>query len=188
MNKSSPPGHVRIIAGKWRGSKLPVIDARGLRPSSDRVRETLFNWLQPHMAGSRVLDLFAGTGALGFEAASRGASAVVMIERDIKLAQALQVSASKLNADTIQIHNVDALLWLDQTPKQRFEVVFMDPPFDQDLWQLAINKLSPHLAPKAWLYVESSQAAAMQLPPGCLLHREGSTRQVNYRLYRYDST
>jgi 16S rRNA (guanine966-N2)-methyltransferase len=187
MNKSLPPGHVRIIAGKWRGSKLPVIDAPGLRPSSDRVRETLFNWLQPHMAGSRVLDLFAGTGALGFEAASRGASAVTMIERDAKLAQALQVSANKLGADCIHIQSVDALLWLDQTPKQWFDVVFIDPPFDKDLWQQAIPKLLPHLASKAWLYVESSRNASMQLPPTCLLHREGSTRQVDYRLYRYDS-
>jgi 16S rRNA (guanine966-N2)-methyltransferase len=187
MNKSPPPGHVRIIAGKWRGTKLPVIDAPGLRPSSDRVRETLFNWLQPHIAGSRVLDLFAGTGALGFEAASRGASAVVMIERDAKLAQALQAGASKLSADTIHIQSVDALLWLDQTPKQLFDVVFIDPPFDKDLWHQAITKSLPHLAPSALLYVESSHAASVQLPPSCHLHREGSTRQVDYRLYRYDS-
>jgi 16S rRNA (guanine966-N2)-methyltransferase len=187
MNKSPQPGHVRIIAGKWRGSKLPVMDAPGLRPSSDRVRETLFNWLQPHMAGSRVLDLFAGTGALGFEAASRGALAVTMIERDAMLVQALQASANKLNADSIHIQSVDALLWLDQTPKQLFDVVFIDPPFGKDLWQQAITKSIPHLASNAWIYVESSHEASVQLPANCLLHREGSTRQVNYRLYRYDS-
>src|SRR6478735_1830339 len=111
MNKA-PPGQVRIIAGSLRGSKLPVPDHPGLRPTSDRVRETLFNWLQHDVGGVRVLDLYAGTGALGFEAASRGAAEVVMIERDAALAGQLRASAERLKCTAVRVETIDVLAWL----------------------------------------------------------------------------
>jgi 16S rRNA (guanine966-N2)-methyltransferase len=186
MNKSLPSGHVRIISGQWRGSKLPVPDAPGLRPSSDRVRETLFNWLQQQISGKRVLDLFAGTGALGFEAASRGAAEVVMIERDPGLADALKASVARLKAQNIKLIAVDALSWLlTETDAPPFDIVFIDPPFDAELWQKAIDKCMPHLSAQAWLYVETALLTQLQVPASLVLHREGKTRQVRYRLYRH---
>jgi 16S rRNA (guanine966-N2)-methyltransferase len=185
MNKSLPPGHVRIIAGQWRGSKLPVLDVLGLRPSSDRVRETLFNWLQQQIAGKRVLDLFAGTGALGFEAASRGAAEVLMIERDPRLVDILNASANKLKAENIRVLAADALSWLSSSSTAPFDIVFIDPPFTAELWNEVMAKTIPKLAPLAWVYVESSHSATLRLPPSLHLHREGKTRQVCYRLYRY---
>ncbi len=182
--KPRPPGHVRIIAGHLRGSKLPVADRPGLRPTSDRVRETLFNWLQPMLPGARVLDLFAGTGALGFEAASRGAARVVMVERDPALAASLREQAARLHADAVQVVHADALAWLHGAPGEAFDGVFLDPPFDAGLWQPAAALLPPRLAAGAWIYVESPAGAAPALPPGWLPHRAGSTRDVSYVLFR----
>lgn len=179
-----PPGTVRIIAGQLRGSKLPVPDRPGLRPTSDRVRETLFNWLQPKLPGARVLDLFAGTGALGFEAASRGAAAVRLVERDPGLAQALRDSATRLKAAAVAVDTADALAWLRRTPDQAFDLVFLDPPFEAGLWESAAAALGPWLAPGAWIYVETPQNVAPSLPPGWLPHREGRTREVRYALLR----
>lgn len=179
-----PTGTVRIIAGQLRGSKLPVPDRPGLRPTSDRVRETLFNWLQPKLPGARVLDLFAGTGALGFEAASRGAAAVRLVERDPGLAQALRDSAARLKAAAVAVDTADALAWLRRTPDQAFDLVFLDPPFEAGLWEPAAAALGPWLAPGAWIYVETPQNVAPLLPPGWLPHREGRTREVRYALLR----
>ena len=179
-----PPGTVRIIAGQLRGSKLPVPDRPGLRPTSDRVRETLFNWLQPKLPGARVLDLFAGTGALGFEAASRGAAAVRLVERDPGLAQGLRDSAARLKAASVAVETADALAWLRRAPDQAFDLVFLDPPFQAGLWEAAAAALGPWLAPGAWIYVETPQNVAPSLPPGWLPHREGRTREVRYALLR----
>lgn len=179
-----PPGTVRIIAGQLRGSKLPVPDRPGLRPTSDRVRETLFNWLQPKLPGARVLDLFAGTGALGFEAASRGAAAVRLVERDPGLAQGLRDSAARLKATRVAVDTADALAWLRRSPDQAFDLVFLDPPFEAGLWESAAAALGPWLAPGAWIYVETPQNVAPSLPPGWLPHREGRTREVRYALLR----
>jgi 16S rRNA (guanine966-N2)-methyltransferase len=167
------PGVVRIIGGRWRGSKLPVAEVAGLRPTADRVRETLFNWLQPKLTGARVLDLFAGTGALGLEAASRGAGRVVLIERDPALAASLGATAARLA----------------RVPGVQFDLVFVDPPFADALWQSALAALAPWLADDAWLYLESPRAGLPVTGPpitadGWLLHREGSTRDVRYALYR----
>jgi 16S rRNA (guanine966-N2)-methyltransferase len=175
---------VRIIGGHWRGSKLPVADKPGLRPTSDRVRETLFNWLQPVLPGARVLDLFAGTGALGLEAASRGAANVVLVERDPMLVVSLRATADRLHANRVEIVCEDALRWLARAPTQAFDLVFLDPPFEAGLWQPALAALPPWLTDQAWLYLESPRDAAPIVPTDWITHREGSTREVRYALYR----
>lgn len=182
--KSGPPGSVRIIAGSLRGSKLPVPDRPGLRPTSDRVRETLFNWLQHELPGARVLDLFAGTGALGFEAASRGAAEVVLVERDPDLARSLREQAARLNTEGVRVVAEDALAWLGRSPGQAFDLVFLDPPFAASLWQPAAAALAPWLAPGALIYVESPRNVTPSLPQEWTLHREGQTRDVAYALHR----
>ena len=183
MNKPLP-GQVRIIAGTLRGSKLPVLDMPGLRPSSDRARETLFNWLQHEVAGKRVLDLFAGSGALGFEAVSRGAAEAVLLERDGLLAQSLRDSAKRLKVDSVRVEYADALTWLARTPDSQFDLAFMDPPFQAGLWDAVARALSPWLADRAWVYVELARAAAFDPPPGWTLHRQAQSRDVRHVLYR----
>lgn len=178
-----PPGQVRIIAGSLRGSKLPVPERAGVRPTSDRVRETLFNWLQQQVAGRRVLDLFAGTGALGFEAASRGAAEVVLVERDATLAAELRTSASRLKCANVTVETSDVLAWLAAPPAGRFDLVFLDPPFDAGLWDSAAAALAPWLAESAWVYVERPNGTVFAAPAGWRLHREGRTREVHYALY-----
>jgi 16S rRNA (guanine966-N2)-methyltransferase len=177
------PGHVRIIAGSLRGSKLPVADRPGLRPTSDRARETLFNWLQQQVPGRRVLDLFAGSGALGFEAASRGAAEVQMVERDAILAASLRESALRLHATAVGVDCADALAWLARTPDRAFDLVFLDPPFGAGLHAPAATALAPWLAPRAWVYVEHGVQAAFDAPAGWRLHREGGTREARHRLF-----
>ena len=179
-------GTVRIIGGRWRGSKLPVADLPGLRPSADRVRETLFNWLQSSISGARCLDLFAGSGALGLEAASRGAAHVLLVERERVLAAALRTSVARLEgaADNVEILEGDALRWLALPPSQAFDIVFLDPPFAERLWDPVFAALPGWLSPAAWIYLESSVDATPQAPAGWILHREGRTRDVRYALYR----
>ncbi len=179
-----PPGSVRIIAGHLRGSKLPVPDRPGLRPTSDRVRETVFNWLQAKVPGARVLDLFAGTGALGLEAASRGAGSLVMVERDPGLAEALRGHLARFKLDAAQVVQADALAWLAGPPSARFDLVFMDPPFDGSLWETAAQRLVPWLAPGAWIYVETPARWQASWPAGWRLHREGQTREVRFTLFQ----
>ncbi|MEI2430753.1 16S rRNA (guanine(966)-N(2))-methyltransferase RsmD [Lysobacter yananisis] len=188
------PGKVRIIGGRWRGTRLDVADAPGLRPTSDRVRETLFNWLQPMLSGARVLDLFAGSGALGLEALSRGAAGAVLVERDPALAAQLRALAARLpGGEAAQVVQADALAWLAQQPVAAgaageggagFDLAFVDPPFAAGLWDAVWPALSPRLAPAAWLYVEAPLAASLALPAPWLPHREGATREVRYALYR----
>lgn len=178
-------GQVRIIGGKWRNTKLPVPLAPGLRPSSDRIRETLFNWLMPRLGGARVLDLFAGSGALGLEAISRGAAQATLVERDAALARQLRESVAKLGAQgQVEVVQADALHWLAQRPSGLADIVFIDPPFGDGLWDAALAGLGPHLAADAWLYLESPAGQTLRLPPGWLLHREGGTREVGFALYR----
>jgi 16S rRNA (guanine966-N2)-methyltransferase len=184
MNKSRSPGQVRIIGGMLRGSKLPVLPAPGLRPSSDRARETLFNWLPHSLAGKRALDVFAGSGALGFEAASRGAVETVLLERDTRLAESLRSSATRLKVAGLRVECVDALAWLAQDPDRRFDLVFLDPPFAENLWAAAIGRLGPWLAPGAWIYVEMPRSLTLAVPPDWLLYRQGLSREVRYALYR----
>ena len=183
MNRP-PPGSVRIIGGRLRGSKLPVPNLPGLRPSADRARETLFNWLQGALAGARVLDLFAGSGALGFEAASRGAAEVWLVERDAAQARSLGESAARLHADAVRVACADALRWLGSPPATGFGIAFLDPPFDASLWQPAVAALQPHLADRAWVYVELAAQASFAPPAGWRLHREGGSREARHLLFQ----
>ena len=179
----TPPGHVRIIAGHLRGSRLPVPTLPGLRPTTDRLRETLFNWLQGEVEGRRVLDLFAGTGALGLEAVSRGAEEAILVEREPGLVRSLEETVRRLKLTNVRIDQADALMWLARGAEPRFDLVFLDPPFDAGLWQRAAQALVPWLAPKAWVYVELARAAVFQPPAGWRLHRESSSRDVRGVLY-----
>ena len=181
---NAPPGYVRIIAGRLRGSRLPVPAMPGLRPTSDRLRETLFNWLQGEVEGARVLDLFAGTGALGLEAASRGAADVVLVEREPALVRSLDETLRRLKVNTARVEQADALAWLARGPEPRFDLVFLDPPFPAGLWQLAAQAVLPWLAAQAWIYVELARAAEFLPPHYWRLHRETSTRDVRGLLFR----
>ena len=185
----APPrasGAVRIVGGRWRGTKLPVLDRPGLRPTADRVRETLFNWLAPALPGARVLDLFAGTGALGLEALSRGASEAVLVEHDRDAADLLRATTARLQGgERAQVVQADALAWLHAQQAGAFDIAFVDPPFDANLWGGVLPALARCLRDDAWLYVEGPVAdAAAAVPDGWRLHREGRTREVRFALYR----
>jgi 16S rRNA (guanine(966)-N(2))-methyltransferase RsmD len=175
-------GEVRIIGGQWKRSKLPVPDAPGLRPTSDRIRETLFNWLGQTLSGWRVLDAFAGSGALGFEAASRDAAQVVLVERDAKLAAGLRASAQRLKASTIVVHAADALAWMRAQPAASFDLILLDPPFAADLFDAALAAAQPLLAEGGLLYVESPREIAA--PAGFTPWRQGRAGAVHYQLLR----
>jgi 16S rRNA (guanine966-N2)-methyltransferase len=180
----APPGKLRIIGGSLRGSRLDVPQAPGLRPTPDRVRETLFNWLMPVIEGARCLDLFAGTGALGIEALSRGAGAVDFIETDAKLADLLRANLLRLK-QTAQVQRTDAERFI-ATPGERYDIVFLDPPFTANLWSPIAQALEQHdrLDDGAWLYVESPDMLVPELPPSFGLHRENRAGAVRYALYR----
>ncbi len=184
-SRPAPPGSVRIIGGRWRGSKLPVAGAPGLRPTSDRARETLFNWLQPVLPGARVLDLFAGSGALGLEALSRGAREVLLVERDPALAQSLRETCGRLGAgDAATVLRADALELLRTPVHGRFDLVFVDPPFADGLWDGVLAGLAPWLADDAWLYMESASTGSAAPGPGWRLHRESASRDARHALFR----
>jgi 16S rRNA (guanine966-N2)-methyltransferase len=187
MSPSKPrlPGFVRVIGGSLRGSKLPVPDVPGLRPTPDRVRETLFNWLMPVIDGARCLDLYAGTGALGIEAISRGAREVVLVERDPRLVVALRVQLQRLKIESATVVNEDASRYLGGAAPP-FDVVFLDPPFDAGLWSEAANALEQlgWLAPAAWIYVESPREAPPAMPPNWSPWRELNAGSVRSALYR----
>ena len=179
------PGRIRIIGGRLRNSRLDVPDLPGLRPTPERVRETLFNWLQPIIAGARVLDLCAGTGALGIEAWSRGATLVQFVEPEPRAAQALRANLTRLKLDAAQLVMSEAQAFLAQPPTA-FDLVLLDPPFDQALWPVLAARLEQcgWLAAAAWIYVESPCAQVLELPSNWQLHREGRAGQVRYTLYR----
>jgi 16S rRNA (guanine966-N2)-methyltransferase len=178
------PGRLRIVGGVHRGRKLPVPDQPGLRPTADRVRETLFNWLAPVIQGARCLDLFAGSGALGFEAASRGAAEVVMIERAAAVARVLSDNARTLGAAEVQVIRADALAWLDGQGRP-FDIAFLDPPFDADLLAPACALLARNgwLAPGARIYLEAPAKPGLPpLPAGWVLLRDKQAGRVCYAL------
>ncbi|WP_457443699.1 16S rRNA (guanine(966)-N(2))-methyltransferase RsmD [Roseateles sp. P5_E4] len=174
-------GEVRIIGGQWKRSKLPVPDLPGLRPTSDRIRETLFNWLGQTLDGWRVLDAFAGSGALGFEAASRGADAVVMIEREAALVDGLRASQKRLQATALIIHRANALNWMLACP-DRFDLIFLDPPFADNLFDRALAAATQLLAEGGLIYVESPGEVAP--PAGFMTWRQGRAGAVHYQLLR----
>jgi 16S rRNA (guanine966-N2)-methyltransferase len=181
----SAPGRIRIIGGQLRNSRVDVPDLPGLRPTSERVRETLFNWLAPVIAGARCLDLYAGTGALGIEALSRGAASVQFVERDARAAQALRGNLARLKASGGQVAAVDALGFLEEAA-QPYGLVFLDPPFALDLWAAVAQRLEQGgwLTAGALIYVESPRETALRLPDSWALHREGVAGEVRFGLYR----
>ena len=175
---------LRIIGGEWRGRRLRFPDADGLRPTADRVRETLFNWLQGQVYGRRCLDLFAGSGALGFEAASRGAGEVVMVEASPKVAEALRANAELLRADAVRVEARRAEAFLQSAP-QGFDVVFLDPPFGKGLLEPALRELAGGgwLSPNGCLYIEcEAEFGEPELPAGYEFLRRGRAGQVAYFL------
>ena len=186
--RGGPAREVRLIGGQWKRSKLPVADRPGLRPTPDRVRETLFNWLGQDLAGWRCLDAFAGSGALGFEAASRGAAEVLLLERDAVLANSLRASQARLNAETLRVETTDALAWMARCAPSCFELVLLDPPFDSALLPRALALAAPLVVDAGLLYVESAAALAdPDLPAGFALMRHGRAGLVHYHLLRRSS-
>lgn len=183
--RRAPPHEVRIVGGRWKRSKLPVLDKPGLRPTPDRVRETLFNWLGGDLSGWRVLDAFAGSGALGFEAASRGATDVTLLERDRDLLRVLREAQQRLSATALHIHQADALAWMARGPAGAFQLVMLDPPFDAGLTQPALAAAAPLVAPAGWLYLESGEALA-EAPAGFRLHRQLRAGAVHAQLLQRD--
>jgi 16S rRNA (guanine966-N2)-methyltransferase len=183
--RGASPGRVRIIGGSLRNSRLDVPDSPGLRPTAERVRETLFNWLVPMINGAHCLDLCAGTGALGVEALSRGAAGVQFVERDARAAQALRDNLVRLKTTTGQVSVQDAAQFLQGAP-QRHDLVFLDPPFALQLWSPLAQQLEQGgwLAAQAWIYVESPRHGTPELPAHWLLHREGHAGEVRFALYR----
>jgi len=156
---------LRIIGGHWKRSKLPVADSPGLRPTPDRVRETLFNWLGQDLTGWRVLDAFAGSGALGFEAASRGAAEVLLLESAPTLVRSLSAVKVRLKADTVQVITADALNWLARCGPARYELVMLDPPFDAAILDAALAVAAPTVAPGGFVYLEAPREFT-QAPAG----------------------
>jgi len=178
------PGRIRIIGGRWKRRLLAVPDVAGLRPTPDRVRETLFNWLAPDLPGARCLDLFAGSGALGIEAASRGASRVVLVERDLRLVRHLEQQVTALAAVEVEVVHADALQWLDRCA-ERYDVVFIDPPFGAMDMEPLLARLvaSAALAPQALVYVECpADGDAVAWPPGWSVLRTQRAGRVRYHL------
>ena len=170
---------VRIIGGQYRRRLLDFPDGAGLRPTPDRVRETLFNWLGQDLPGWTCLDLFAGSGALGFEAASRGAARVVMIERDAAAVGALEKNRSALGASGVDILRTDARAWLTNS-RETFDLVFVDPPFDSGLAEGVLAELGQHLKPGGHVYVE--QGKDVIAPPGFIIHRSGRAGRSHFAL------
>ena len=182
---------IRIIGGDWKRTPLPVLDLDGLRPTPDRVRETLFNWLGQRLDGLRCLDLFAGSGGLGFEAASRGAARVVMVERSARAAAQLRSNQARLGARMIEIAEADALRLAANLAPGSFDVVFLDPPFgDTALLERSLELAAPLVAPDGWLYVESGEQidpAARPALAGWSVVREGRAGAVHYHLLQREN-
>ena len=184
MKRSASRGAVRIIAGRWRRRLLPVSLTGELRPTPDRVRETLFNWMRDDVAGARCLDLFAGTGALGFEAASRGAATVVMVEQDRPTAASLENSVDALGADNVEVVCADATVWIPPAG-DRFDVVFLDPPYSGPSPESALARLSrlDALAAGCLVYLETARDPDdIALPPGWHFLNARRAGRVRYHL------
>ncbi len=179
-------GSCRIIGGKWRGRKIKFDDADGLRPTTDRIRETVFNWLQPYIHQSHCLDAFAGSGVLGFEALSRGASDLVFIEQNIQTVKNLKENIDILKADNVNVVQQDALRWLSSAKRdQAFDLVFLDPPFHGELLTKAATLLeqSGCLAKDAIIYVEHNIAEDITLPENWFCLKQKKAGQVAYELF-----
>jgi 16S rRNA (guanine(966)-N(2))-methyltransferase RsmD len=177
-----PANAVRIIGGQWRGRRLRFPDLPGLRPTPDRVRETLFNWLGQDLTGRRTLDPFAGSGALSLEALSRGATLAVAVDRDPRLVRALATIAAKLGTPALETHCADAQAFLAQDTRA-YDVIFLDPPFAEDDWARLLPAAAARLAEGGMLYVEA--AAPITAPEGLTVWRRDKAGQVHYHLLRH---
>lgn len=179
------PGQVRIIGGIWRSRRLRFPANAGLRPTPDRVRETVFNWLMPALPGARCLDLFAGSGAFGFESVSRGAAQAVLVEKEIEAVAALRENGARLKAETLEIVHADAMQWL-QGSGQAFDVIFLDPPYASNLLGVCIGLLEAKtwVKPNGLVYLETPKSEAPPLPQNWQLLRSKIAGQVGYHLAR----
>jgi 16S rRNA (guanine966-N2)-methyltransferase len=181
---------VRIVGGQWKRTPLPVANRVGLRPTPARVRETLFNWLGQDLTGMRCVDAFAGTGALGLEAASRGASEVVLVEQDAELARSLSVITTRLKAETVRVERGDGVSALRQRRGQAWDLVFLDPPFGEDgnaaLFQAALEAAGQAIHETGEIYLEAPvQWTDQRLAPlGLRVHRHGKAGAVAFHLLR----
>jgi 16S rRNA (guanine966-N2)-methyltransferase len=180
-----PSGTLRIIGGTHRSRQIAFDAAAGVRPTPDRVRQTLFDWLSPVIDGARCLDLFAGSGALGLEAVSRGASHVTFVETGARQAAMIREACHLLRATQVDVTTMDALYFIEQT-WHRYHVVFLDPPYEGDALERALVDLPKCLAPGAYVYLEWPEGRAPALPAGFRLHREKQAGQVCFALAIYE--
>ncbi|MCT6698769.1 16S rRNA (guanine(966)-N(2))-methyltransferase RsmD [Rheinheimera sp. 4Y26] len=181
------PGFVRIISGQWRGRRLPVLNAQGLRPTTDRVKETLFNWLMQDTAGCTVLDCFSGSGSLALEALSRHASFATLLELDKTAVKQLQQHLQTLKCNNAEVIAGSCLVYLQQAPKRQYDLVFLDPPFRQNLLLPCATLLEqqPWLSNDALIYVEcEKELPVSQLPAHWRPIKQSIAGQLAYRLYQ----
>ena len=184
------PGRLRIVAGNWRSRLLDIADVPGLRPTSERIRETLFNWLEPQIHGARCLDLFAGTGALGLEALSRGAGSTVFVEKSMPAASALNTNINTLGAERAVVRHMDALDYLRGENSERFDLVFLDPPFATDMIDEVCRLLAERkmLADDACIYIEQERSKAEPgLPESWQVLKNKTAGNVRYMLVRHEN-
>ncbi|AMN48169.1 16S rRNA (guanine966-N2)-methyltransferase [Steroidobacter denitrificans] len=175
---------LRIIGGRWRGRRLDFPAIQVIRPSPDRVRETLFNWLQPHIVGASCLDLFAGSGALGFEALSRGAAHVCFVDREVRIGRYLRDTLQGLECTQASVHVENAGRFLRRAPRP-FDIVFLDPPFESAaLPEVCGLLMQGWLAPQAWIYIECAEGTPLLPPPSWQMYRSRRAGQVSYHLLR----
>ncbi|RKF21573.1 16S rRNA (guanine(966)-N(2))-methyltransferase RsmD [Alginatibacterium sediminis] len=185
--KTAASGQIRIISGQYRGRKLPVADAQGLRPTTDRIKETVFNWLNMDLPDSQCLDLFAGSGGLGLEAVSRFAAHVDACELSPKIAALLRDNAKRLSLDPkrYQVHQIDALAFLARPTTTLYDIVFIDPPFRQGLVSSSCELLNNHLQEKALIYIEHESDLKDWITPSTWTQLKTKTAgQVTFSLYQ----
>ena len=185
-----PPGEIRIIGGLYKRSKLAVPDQPGLRPTPDRVRETLFNWLGPDLTGWRCADVFAGTGALGFEAASRGAAEVLLCEQDPALVLQLKAVQARLRAEGVRIERGDGLSALRRLDAGSMQLVFIDPPFESNMFEPALKAAAQAISPTGLIYLEAPRAWTDEelLALGLKIHRSAKAGAVHFHLLVKDES
>lgn len=184
--KTTKKGIFRVIGGQWKGRKLNFIEVEGLRPSLDRIRETLFNWLQADIHGANILDLFAGSGALGIEALSRGAEWAYFVELNSKAAGQLANNLSLINAEKASLLTGDALKFIE-TNQHQFDIIFLDPPFHKGIAQKVIKQLdqAQWLKPNTLIYLETEQGLELEIPDNWELLKDKKAGQLLYKLYRF---
>lgn len=187
-NQRKGPRELRVIGGDWRSRRIRFADAPGLRPTMDRVRETVFNWLQWDIEGKLILDTFAGSGALGYEALSRGAKEVTFIELNAAAASCIRESLQVLNANNAQVWQADALAWLEkQESLEQFDVIFLDPPFGQDLLAPAVELIADKINAGCLVYVEVEANADLScIPANWLESKRKDTKEFSFMLFEVE--